>query len=378
MDHGATRSRLLAELVRVPDGIENLLGNIVIGQDPALLRMLQWVLFSIGHLDVKQLYFAIKTSIGHLNVSLQREAETSEDQMRTFILTSSKGLVEFTSDNYFPTAQFIHETVREYFLSGGLSALDHSLSSDVEALSHNRIGQWCHEYIMTSTDLRSGSWDYFRSYAKRKMLAHMEIAHSGKTLDLASLDAIPQSTWICLSQDVDKPQGASNTFASYSPFMRGLYGKAPDVRSEHITSLYTIIRHDRMKLAEAFLRRQLAFSDSVCDHDQTTTFESPKSSNVPTVDLNAICSHGLDGTALLAAIFGHEIEATVRVVELLLRCGADPNLAVRPGHTPLLAALNYERRCQDRSLVDLLLLHGADPNIRSSQLEPSALAVAVL
>jgi hypothetical protein len=39
------------------------------------------------------------------------------------------------------------ETVRGHLLGGGLATLDSTLSSNVVAVSHARLGQRCHDYI---------------------------------------------------------------------------------------------------------------------------------------------------------------------------------------------------------------------------------------
>jgi hypothetical protein len=159
MDHGATRSRFLAGLTQVLEGIEKLLNDIILDEDDPLMPKLQWVLFSKQHIWVVELYFTMKASVGHLSIALEEADETSEEQMRTCILTASRGLVEFEAKPTIamPRAQFIHVSVREFLFSGGLAPLDFNLSVNADAISHARLGRWCHAYLETWLLSRHGT-----------------------------------------------------------------------------------------------------------------------------------------------------------------------------------------------------------------------------
>jgi ankyrin repeat protein len=345
MDHGATRSQLLAELAQVPDGISGLLENILRDREPPLLPTLQWMLFSVEVLGVDQLYLAVKTSLGHLSTAVQDAAETSQEQKCAFILSSSKGLVEMKDDNL--RAQFIHESVRGYLLSGGLAVLDPSLSGNVEAIGHARLGQWCHNYIEDSVYTRSRFERSFGDYAVDQMLYHMEAACSGKGLDLQSIDAISQRTWLVLQKNVSSSLGihfsGDNGAASF---------------------LYIVILYQYTALTEAILQRQLTCSTGASNQNSRTNPRSPNVPWMPSIDVNAICDSSHRGTALLTAIWNSGLTRNTRTIELLLRCGADPNLAVVLGYTPLREAISRSPMIKNEdSLVRLLLQHGADPNV---------------
>jgi hypothetical protein len=340
MDQGATRSELLAGLKKVPDGIEKLLRNIMLDSDASLLPTLQWVLFSRRPLRIDELYFAIKTSIGHLDAAIQDAAETSEEQMRKFIMTSSRGLVEPTS--IFDTkarAQFIHETVREHLLNGGLAALDSDLTGNVEAISHAGLGKWCQNYIQDCIETRSRFETPFTDYSAHHMLAHLENAYSGRAVDLLSIDDVPQRIWDALKIFVDSRDEA----------------KTP-------TPLYVLIRFGCIELAAAILRRQMALSASNSDRGQTALLRKSSSSGIPPVNVNALCGDGRNNTALIAALDLGASVADKRFIKLLLDCDADPNLAVTPGYTPLLVALFQEKDHPNSHIPKMLLRHGADPN----------------
>jgi ankyrin repeat protein len=349
-DRGATRSQLLAELTRVPDEIEELFQNLMSDHDIALLPTLQWVLFSKDPLRAETLYFAIMTSIGCLDTDTSDATNVSETQMRAFVLNSSKGLVEFidmgSSDL---RAQFIHETIREHLLSGGgLAALDSSLNGNVEAISHARIGQWCQEFMMTSIISKSRrDWRSYYGYSRRYMLDHLESAYSGNALDLRSIDGISDQIWLSWQRQF--------YFEAGSPH-------CDDENREATTSLYVLIVFRYTELAEAILQRRVARSQETSER-APTEYRRLKAFKTLSADVNVVCHKISYGTALLAAIYNLTQGVTYRVIELLLTCGADPNLAVNPGQTPLFVAMMYERLYPDSGIVKLLLQHGANPNI---------------
>jgi hypothetical protein len=370
MDRGETRSQLLSELNQVPDGIEELLRTIIIDGDFALLSTLQWVLFSKRPFDVLELYFAIKTGVGHLSTARDDEA-ASEEQMLLFILTSSKGLVEFVGNG--TRAQFIHETVREYLLNGGLVLLDTGLAGNAKALSHARLGQWCSEYIEAFTPPRpKRPRGGFLMYSRHHMLAHMESAQSGGALDLRSVGKISNKTWVSLTNLLDR---------------------TPNKKPKTVTPILILIRSRCMGLAEAILQRQMTHSPLIDEKSHTTTLESLETSLNPAAGFDSL--HGTDyyDTALQATIRGGSwtggeaisegviSPASRQVIETLLRCGADPlNLwkaayRVGHGHPDSPEHANHD-------FIKMALRFGVDPNTpmpgypRSPQI--SALANAVL
>lgn len=127
--------------------IRALLDDIVTkgSQDKRLLHAAQWVLFSPELLDDEKVYFAIKTSIGELSAaqSAWDRGLITDNAIERFVPDSTKGLIEIRQGR----AQFIHESVRQYFSESGLRRLHPDMGEDVEAVSHERLAQWCHTYL---------------------------------------------------------------------------------------------------------------------------------------------------------------------------------------------------------------------------------------
>jgi ankyrin repeat protein len=77
---------------------------------------LSWVLFAIRPLKPQELYFAIQLGLDKACSVYWDTDDIDIDSMKTFVKSSSKGLVEVTR-NKAGEVQFIHESVREFLLS---------------------------------------------------------------------------------------------------------------------------------------------------------------------------------------------------------------------------------------------------------------------
>jgi ankyrin repeat protein len=332
MDHGATRSQLMADLKVVPAGIEDLLKSILADGSIFLLPTLLWVLFSYEPLRASKLYPAIMIGANHLTPEAWDQTDTTQEQMHLFILNSSKGLVEFSRGEY-STAQFIHESVREYLLDGGLPVLDDGLAENSKAKSHFRLATWCRNSIelyphcdFDDSNIANGR---LLDYALDYMFKHYEKACEGGALQLEFLDAIPQSVLSRVGDYACLQDGPS------------LVGLLLDWQQE------------RTCLVDGLLRRQLQHYGQVnaCATARNDNIEGA----IPYLDVN-LSEHAEDSTLLILALY----LGNSRTIQLLLDCGADPNLGTS-WDAPLFVALDEDK---DRyATVELLLHHGANPNL---------------
>jgi ankyrin repeat protein len=346
MDQGASRPRSMADLKAVPAGIEDLLKSILADGSEFVLPTLLWVLFSFVPLNVSALYLSIKSGAGHLTPEDLDQTETTKEQMQLFILESSKGLVEFTKGDR-ATAQFIHESVREHLLNGGLSVLDGSLAENLHAKSHFRLATWCRAYLELDerNDLRDSELkhDSLLEYALRYLYLHVEDAFKGGVLQLEFLDTIPQSTQ---SRIVCYHNG------------RGLLDFLLDGEQECVC------------LVEGLLRRQLRVFGQ---RDASSRARNDAIEGIiPYFDVDDDAGFM---TPLLSAIYlGLHSRRSLTIVQLLLDCGADPDLECFQ-FAPLLLAIDHG----EDEIVGLLLHHGASPNLarihRDGETTPLAMAL---
>lgn len=119
-----------------------------------LLLCVQWILFARRPLTMEEYFFAMQSGLHQRPETLMpwdRNLVTSE-QMSLFVNSSSKGLAVLTTSEATPTVQFMHQSVRDYFLTDdGIRTLWPELSEleDFHALSHDRLRACCEFYLGT-------------------------------------------------------------------------------------------------------------------------------------------------------------------------------------------------------------------------------------
>lgn len=117
-----------------------------------LLLCVQWILFAQRPLTREEYFFAMQSGLHQRPETLMRwdpDSVTSE-QMGLFVSSSSKGLAVLTTSETTPTVQFMHQSVKDYFLTDdGIRTLWPELSKleDFHALSHERLRACCEFYL---------------------------------------------------------------------------------------------------------------------------------------------------------------------------------------------------------------------------------------
>lgn len=112
-----------------------------------------WVLFSYRSMTPLELYYAILSVAGpESGSSIVWDHDVNEKATATsFILSSSKGLIEIVKDQRFPCeppiVQFIHDSVREHLLSFGMQQLDPALSDNLVGRGNLRLARCCESYL---------------------------------------------------------------------------------------------------------------------------------------------------------------------------------------------------------------------------------------
>lgn len=196
--------KLQKRLEGIPAGLSALFQDTVQRDNEEMeefLLCVQWILFTQRPLSPKEFYSAMESGLYGNSSLWQPEPwnaeEVTEDQVRRFVQTSSKGLAEVvqsTGTDDIPTVQFIHETVKEFFLSKGhLTRLLPGPVDQIRSLSHERLKNCCLSYLAPDSsrlaryrglDKRSISEDYpFMKYAAENVLYHANEAADGVAQD---------------------------------------------------------------------------------------------------------------------------------------------------------------------------------------------------
>lgn len=138
-DRNGNAADIYQRLDQIPTGLSDLFNELIQrGTSSDHFRpLLQWVAFSIRPLEPTELYCILVPSAP--TTELKAPAFDEKD-LAKFILSASKGLVETTTD-FFPLrsrVQFIHESLRTYFLGEGVVHLTNQ--SDIDRACRDAAG----------------------------------------------------------------------------------------------------------------------------------------------------------------------------------------------------------------------------------------------
>jgi ankyrin repeat protein len=410
-DQGAGLERLEADLRTLPVDLDTLIQNIISngGSDVCLLPTLVWTLctnISEAQLNFIMTFdefcFAIQFCAGK-PPSPHRDQCVVDlkdvEALKRFVLHSSKGLVEIISQRPIShmTWQFVHESVRQHILGGGLATLNSRLHRNVVAIGHAVVAGWCQEYLRCvagqidfaaaplsgriDTSCGSNRHDVaaiqiqhsfpLLSYVKDRTFDHMQRAYLGGALYLESLCDFPRTHWINTMNVISSDDRYVESTASFTYLcLENITDPGDHGITRGLLEYYR--EHSHPDTSEV---------RSVGAMDQNS------SAMLYGRSFNEYCGGSRGSPLCLAALHGY-----TGFVELLLKCGANINVS-DDGSDPLLgsyiptrqdsvvfhfdatielphtgrlgtilaaAAWNGDRQ---QDLVRLLLHHGADPNI---------------
>jgi hypothetical protein len=244
-DRNGNAAEIYQRLDQIPTGLSDLFNELIErGTNSAHFRpLLQWVAFSKLPLDPTGLYSILM----HGTVKPELEPPTLDEQnLDKFILSASKGLVETTGSLH--TVQFIHESLRTYFLGEGVVHLidntvidrvrSDSITSGVQesvamtAHCHDLLKERCMACIVQgfplidppiTTVMRStGQFGqiskvcHFFGYAIKGVLEHANAALDLGPAQQAFIDALPwnelnilhgiEDDWIGWQEPLDKTE----------------------------------------------------------------------------------------------------------------------------------------------------------------------------
>jgi hypothetical protein len=195
-------------LRELPASLHALFDNILERDKPDanFLPIILWALYARRALTAPELYSAVMVSTNRLTeTTIKWNADLVNEQvLRDFITTSSKGFLEIAvvSDilrrrslfRIWPLAnlsvQFIHESVREYFLDYGLQRLDPALSAvgeEAQAAIQQRLARWALSYMELSLAQHLSSVGSLQAASSDSVL-NLHGTHSSQFLEYVLTD----------------------------------------------------------------------------------------------------------------------------------------------------------------------------------------------
>ena len=390
------------KLNAVPDDLQDLFTKVLKREgdkDGRLTASIQWVLYTINPMSRRELYSAIMISINATNADHLRFGANPEkpgsnlvstEGMQRMILSSSRGLIEISGRGRTvdcidleiesqEIAQFIHESVKEFFLKGGLRHLDKTLSDNPTATSYQCLAHWCHRYFkfaladyfselgtsLTSVNspdritFECKSWPLLQ-YAVDNMLEYAKRATEGGLHPYVYVPEPLVNVWLLIREKSRPHWKTCYPIQSMCTMLQVLCHEG------HSGMVHTELE----RVAALPDAERTAYLDTRCRGGPLFKYggalhiaihaghpEIIRALMHSGADLDERCS--LYGTPLCFAIQNDHDD----IAKELLSCGADVNMQNRPNDTALMLAVSKRKM----DMVNLLLQHGAKVNDKGSQ-----------
>ncbi|KAH7129663.1 ankyrin repeat-containing protein, partial [Dactylonectria estremocensis] len=155
MRQGESRGKIETEIKRTPQTLDDLYRGLIQGVENRsdTLRLMQWICFSMRPLTTDELQWAMAVNPDCTHKSLDECRNSDEfiadDKIDRRINALSCGLAEIVPSNNARIVQFIHQSVKEFFINGGLMALDNTTKAAdlVVPAAHCCLSRTCVHYF---------------------------------------------------------------------------------------------------------------------------------------------------------------------------------------------------------------------------------------
>ncbi|GKU07361.1 unnamed protein product, partial [Fusarium langsethiae] len=187
---GESQAKIKTEIKLTPPTLGELYCGLIQGAEYGsdTLKLMQWICFSTRPLTTNELQWAMVVDPDGTHESLDEYQNSDEfiadDKIDIRINALSCGLAEIVPSNNACIVQFIHQSVKDFCVEGGLKALDNTTKEAnlVIPAVHCRLSRSCIRYFRMVVQSQSGSLgeeDKFRfpllHYATTSWVSHVKL-----------------------------------------------------------------------------------------------------------------------------------------------------------------------------------------------------------
>ncbi|KAM6527505.1 hypothetical protein FSOLCH5_003571 [Fusarium solani] len=358
---GESTGKLKAEVKRIPQDLNDLYEELIkdVEYPSSTLKLMQWICFSMRPLTTDELRWAMAVDSECTHKSLDESQRSddfiTDDKIDRRITSLSCGLAEIVQSGNAHVVQFIHQSVKEYFVEKGLSALDKSANPDpVVGIAHHRLSRTCIRYLAMEEIGGLASREPYRLKSSFPFLHYATtswVAHT-KRSDARSIpqeDLLEYFAW------------PSNALVERWVHLYRILGRySDDYPAEGTSLVHVMSRYGVVGPLRAIVRRADSIDFDTKDGDGRTPLSYAAEDGHEAV-VRLLLKRGAHTEApdekgrtplLWAAANGQEA-----VVRLLLKRGAHTEAPDEKGRTPL----SWAAVRGDEAVVRLLLERGAHP-----------------
>lgn len=378
---GATSKRIKDEIAAIPDELHQLYRSLVkkLTYRSESLKVFLWVSLSQRPLSPEEFGWAMTVDI---DVETSKESFDEYQEIADWdwtgdlernLKTHSYGLVEVAlSSQSRPIVQFIHQSVRDFFLVEGLSDLQRSIDGSepkesLEGMAHHRLSKACIRYFKVE--------EFAQYEGQPHREAQADLRH-GMEIGKFPLLNYAVSSWMLHEQESERTGTSQNDLLAYfgwpsqAVFQRWKW-LCEAIQPPEVPDLYkcrTIFHVASIYGLTGTLRMALQSSDRIQRNALDSTRDTPlccaaKAGHKDVVrlllqmgaDVNALAFSGIS-TLQVASMHGH-----LSIVELLLQNNADVNFSNQAYGDALYVASGRGHL----PIVELLLRNGSDVNAQA-------------
>ena len=171
--------RIEAAIHSIPPDLDAFYQQLIRSMDRTSIKLVQWICFAIRPLSVDELPWAMAIDADCPHRSLRTCQETEDyvsdrERIERQVLTLSRGLAEVSQTQ---VVQFIHQSVKDFFVEKGLLALDDSVPpTEAAGRAHFQFSKICIRYLAMEEVSQATSYEgenfSFLRYATKSWVAH--------------------------------------------------------------------------------------------------------------------------------------------------------------------------------------------------------------